>query len=43
MTGMEFIFILIGVSVTVTKFLDFVEYIGGGNAHGKRQYRSSAR
>lgn len=37
MTGIEFIFILIGVSATVAKFMDFVEYIDGGNAHGKRK------
>ena len=39
MTGMELLFIVIGVSVTVTKFIDFTEYIGGGNEHGKRKYR----
>ena len=35
MSGMTLFFMVVGVSVTVTKLFNFVEYIGGGNAYGK--------
>lgn len=41
MSGMTLFFVVIGVSVTVTKLFDFVEYIGGGNAYGKRKSRKT--
>lgn len=39
MSGWTVFFIIVGVSVVVAKFIDFVEYIGGGNAHDKRKAR----
>lgn len=37
MSGMTLFFMVVGVSVTVTKLFNFVEYIGGGNTYGKRK------
>ena len=37
MSGMTLFFMVVGVSVTVTKLFNFVGYIGGGNAYGKRK------
>ena len=37
MSGWAIFFTFVGVSVTVTKFVDFVEYIGG-DARGRKRH-----
>lgn len=42
MTGWTLFFTFVGVSVSVTKFVDFIEYIGG-DAHGRRKRHAAMR
>ena len=42
MSGGAIFFTIVGVSVTVTKFVDFVEVIGG-DAHGRRKRHAAMR
>lgn len=42
MSGWAIFFTFVGVSVTVTKFVGFVEIIGG-DAHGKRKRHAAMR
>ena len=37
MTGWTLFFTFVGVSVMVTKFVDFIEYIGG-DARGRKRH-----
>lgn len=37
MSGWAIFFTFVGVSVTVTKFVDFIEYIGG-DARGRKRH-----
>ena len=42
MSGMTLFFVVVGVGALVTKFVDFVEIIGG-DAHGRRKRHAAMR